>query len=215
MTEAMLGAARRAAPALHWEGRTARGAPPAIQGAEDGEAARPHLLREVRAAAEHGASGILVGCFDDTALHTAARSVACPVIGIGQAAFHHCALRQWRFSVVTTMPVSIPVIETNIAGYGLDGHLARVRASGVPVLDLETARDLATVRIVEEAVAAIREDGIDAVILGCAGMVNVIAALRSTLSIPVVDPVEAAAGCLPWLLGPVPDRREPQLNASQ
>ena len=204
MTDAMLSAVRTAAPGLAWQGRTAHGAPPAIQGAADGEAAAPHLLREIAAAADDGATGIVVGCFDDTALAQAAASVACPVIGIGQAAFHYCALRNWRFSVVTTLPISIPVIEANIGGYGLSGHLGRVRASGVPVLDLETARDLATVRIVEEAKAAVREDAIDAVILGCAGMVNVIAALRASLSIPVVDPVEAAAGCLVWMQAPGP-----------
>ena len=197
MTEAMLSAARAFRPGLEFEGWTSRLGPPSIQGAEDGALATPPLLDLVRQA--DGAEGIVIGCFDDTALEEAAKIADCPVIGIGQAAFHFCALRQLRFSVVTTMAVSVPVIERNIARYGLTGHCGRVRASGVPVLDLENDPKAACAPILSEATRACQEDGIDAVVLGCAGMVHVTAALREALPVPVIDPVEAAAGCMAWM----------------
>ncbi|MEC3861757.1 aspartate/glutamate racemase family protein [Mesobacterium sp. TK19101] len=200
MTDAMLGVAKRAAPALHWEGWTSFGGPPAIQRREDGEAASPPLLVRVREAAERRAAGIVIGCFDDTALEPAALSVPVPLIGIGQAAYHLCALRGWQFSVVTTLSVSVPVIEENIHRYGLAGLLGRVRASEVPVLALEDDPDGVIDRIAAEAGAAIAEDGIDAIVLGCAGMVRVVNGLRARLPVPVIDPVEAAAGCLEWLV---------------
>ena len=126
MTRAMTTAARQVAPELEFEGWTSRNGPAAIQGPEDGEAASGPLLDLVCKARD--AKGIIIGCFDDTALPEAAARVPCPVLGIGQAAFHYCALRQWRFGVVTTMAVSVPVIEENLARYGLAPLCANVRS---------------------------------------------------------------------------------------
>ena len=199
MTEAMLAAARAAAPHLSFEGWTSTDGPPAIQGEADGLAATEPLLALVEKAGAQGADGIVIGCFDDTALAAAASRVACPVIGIGQAAFHYCALRQWRFSAITTLSVSVPIIARNIGDYGLDGYLGRVRASEIPVLDLERDPQAATERLRAEAQRALTADAVSAVVLGCAGMVHVTAALRASLACPVVDPVECAAKAMAWL----------------
>lgn len=195
----MLEAARQLAPGITFEGWTSQAGPPSIEGPADGDAATPPLLELVQRAGAQGADGIIIGCFDDTGLAEAARLVPCPVIGIGQAAFHYAALRQWRFSVVTTLAISVPIIEDNIATYGLDRHLRRVRASEVPVLALEHDPDAAAHHILAEAKRAIDEDGIDGIVLGCAGMVRITALLRARLSCQVIDPVEAAIKCLLWL----------------
>lgn len=199
MTQTMLAAARAAAPRQTIEGWTSHRGPPAIQGPEDGAAAEIPLLDLVRKAVDEDADAIIIGCFDDTALRQAQRLAPCPVIGIGQAAFHACAMRGWRFGVVTTLSVSVPVIEDNIAAYGLSGACARVRASDVPVLDLERHPARATATILAEARTAIAKDGIDALVLGCAGMTRITEALRAALSVRIIDPVEAAVGCIPWL----------------
>ncbi|MEM6323114.1 MAG: aspartate/glutamate racemase family protein [Pseudomonadota bacterium] len=44
-----------------------------------------------------------------------------------------------------------------------------------------------------------RHDGIDAVVLGCAGMTAITRRLRAGLDLPVVDPIEEAVGCIAWL----------------
>jgi allantoin racemase len=206
MTEAMTAAAAAAAPSLRFEGWTNHDAPAAIQGEADGRAATPPLLKLVARAAGEGADGIIIGCFDDTGLAEAAASVACPVIGIGQAAYHFCAIRQRRFSVVTTLAVSIPVIEANIAGYGLAPWLGRVRASGVPVLALEADPAAAMSAIRQTARNAERDDGAQAVILGCAGMTHVAQDLRASLNCAVIEPVETAAVAMLWMLGARPPR---------
>jgi allantoin racemase len=141
MTEAMLRTARNAVPDAYFEGWTSRYGPPAIEGREDGDAATPHLLKLVRKASDAGAKVIVIGCFDDTGLDEARRIAACPVIGIGQAAYHMAALAGARFSVVTTLAVSVPVLEENVKSCGLGGNLVRVRASDVSVLDLELDAD--------------------------------------------------------------------------
>lgn len=52
-----------------------------------------------------------------------------------------------------------------------------------------------------EAQAASREDGIDPLVLGCAGMARVVREVRAAVTIPVIDPVATAAGCMGWLSG--------------
>ena len=200
MTEAMLSQARAAAPTVHFEGWTSHAGPPAIQGPEDGATAIPPLLDLVSAAIRSGAQGIIIGCFDDTGLPEAQRMASCPVLGIGQASYHYAALRDWRFSVVTTLEVSVPVIEDNIRTHNLAPYLGRVRASDVPVLALETDTDGASRLIAEESKRAAAEDGIDAVILGCAGMVQVIDDVGAALSIPAIDPVACTVRCMSWLI---------------
>ncbi|WP_425090911.1 aspartate/glutamate racemase family protein [Tropicimonas sp. S265A] len=200
MTQAMLEQARRSAPGLRFEGWTSHDGPPAIQGAGDGKAAAAPLLKLVSKASDANADGIIIGCFDDTALEEAANLADCPVIGIGQAAYHYAALRNWRFSVVTTLSASVPVIEANIERQGMLPFAAKVRASGVPVLALEQEPTHAALAIKEEALLAQQGDDIDAVILGCAGMVQVVEMVRESLAIETIDPVACAAKCLKWMV---------------
>ncbi|WP_136442619.1 aspartate/glutamate racemase family protein [Pacificoceanicola onchidii] len=200
MTQAMVQQAQRAVPGLAFEGWTSEEGPAAIQGPTDGDAASGPLLRLVEQASKAGAEGIIIGCFDDTALDEAARRAPCPVIGLGQATYHYAALRGWRFSVVTTLPVSVPILEANIARQGLTGFAARVRASDVPVLALEEDAAAAGAAVVAEALRAEQEDDISAVILGCAGMVQVLQQVDRALTLPVIDPVTCAARSMTWLL---------------
>lgn len=199
MTDAMVQMASQAAPDLDFTGWTSHQGPPAIQGPEDGEAATGPLLDLVAKANTDAAYGIIIGCFDDTALSRAAALASCPVIGIGQAAFHYAALRNWRFSVVTTLAVSVPIIEHNIAHFGLSRQLARVRASDVPVLDLEHDPETSAARILDEARSAQADDAVDAVVLGCAGMVTLTTQVQNAVDLQVIDPVVAAATCMRWL----------------
>lgn len=201
MTDAMVTAAERAAPSLRFDGWTSHDGPPAIEGRQDGAAATPPLLDLVARASEAGASGIVIGCFDDTGLSEAARIAACPVVGLGQASYHYAALRHWTFSVVTTLAVSVPVLEENIHRQGLSGYLSRVRASDVPVLALEADPAASGRSICKEALTAQAHDDVDAVILGCAGMVQVFEDVRQAATIETIDPVSCAARSFLWLQG--------------
>ncbi|MFZ3583525.1 aspartate/glutamate racemase family protein [Loktanella sp. DJP18] len=190
MTDTLLATARQKRPDARIEGWTSHDGPPAIQGPADGAACIPPMLRLVRQAADAGATTIIIGCFDDTGLAAARALVDCPVLGIGEAAYLKAA-QLGRFSVVTTMDVSIPVLATNIAALGLSARCVRIRASGVPVLDLETDPKTAIPRVLEQARAAVAEDDIDAIVLGCAGMVHV-AEAAAGFPVPLIDGLRAA-----------------------
>ena len=191
MTDAMVATARKIAPDAEVVGWTSTDGPPAIQGEQDGEAAVPPLLELVKKADEAGAKAIIIGCFDDTGLNAARALATCPVIGIGQAAYHLASLFGPRFSVVTTLAASIPVLTANVSQYGLDRNLVRIRASGVPVLALKDDRENATQQVKAEIRAAIQEDNINSVVLGCAGMVHIVEE-SDDISVKLIDSVQAA-----------------------
>ena len=97
MTQAMVETASKVGVKLI--GWTSLEGPAAIQGPEDGAACIPPLLTLVRKASDAGAKTIIIGCFDDTGLDAARNIASCPVIGIGQAAYHMAVLSARRFSV--------------------------------------------------------------------------------------------------------------------
>ncbi|GAA6179019.1 aspartate/glutamate racemase family protein [Shimia sp. NS0008-38b] len=191
MTDAMVETAKNTAPNAAIVGWTSSDGPAAIQGEKDGELAVPPLLKLVQKANDAGATTIIIGCFDDTGLDEARRLSTCPVIGIGQAAYHMASLYGRRFSVVTTLAVSVPVLAQNVEGYGLSHNVARIRASGVPVLALENNREAATQQVIGEIQRATQEDDIDCIVLGCAGMVH-ITNDNAAGSVRLIDGVQAA-----------------------
>lgn len=188
MTETVAIAARSVARTdTHITALNPQQGPAAIQGAEDGEAALPGLYALFeREAPRHDA--VIIACFDDTGLWELRRQVSMPVIGIGEAGYQCALLRGERFSVVTTLSASVPVLEANLHRYGYAARCVRVRASEVPVLALEDDRATAGQRISAEVERAFTEDGCDVVVLGCAGM----AGLDGPFAGPVIDGVRAA-----------------------
>ena len=79
------------------------------------------------------------------------------------------------------------------------GQTCNIRASEIPVLELEKNTFLAGKVVAQEALVAEQEDSVSAIILGCAGMVEVVDTVRSQLSTAVIDPVECAAQCMQWM----------------
>jgi allantoin racemase len=190
MTQAMVATAAKVG--IKVQGWTSHKGPPAIQGPEDGTACIPPLLRLVRRASDAGAKAIIIGCFDDTGLDQARLMADCPVIGIGQAAYHMAVLVSPRFSVVTTLAVSVPVLEQNIHAYGFKRQLARVRACDVPVLDLETDPIGTAPAVIAEINSAVTQDNVNTVVLGCAGMVHIPEIYENAGSVRLIDGVTSA-----------------------
>lgn len=164
--------------------------PPSIEGYYDEVFSIPGIIAEMAKAT--AVDAFVIACFDDTGLDAARCATEAPVIGIGEAAFHLATLVAGKFSVVTTLARSVPAIEHNLTKYGLASRCAKVRASDVPVLDLELPGSKANRRISAEIARAIAEDKAEAVVLGCAGMADLAHALSLEHGIPVLDGVACA-----------------------
>lgn len=166
--------------------------PVSIEGYYDEAFAIPGMLGRIAEADAAGADAHVIACFDDTGLDAARSLVAKPVVGIGEAAYHVASLIAGKFTVVTTLGRSIPVIEHNLVRYGLASRCARVRAAEVPVLSLEEPGSPAAARISAEIEAAKAEERAEAIVLGCAGMADLARRLSEAHGLPVVDGVAAA-----------------------
>jgi allantoin racemase len=164
--------------------------PPSIEGYYDEAFSVPGLIDEMRKTPDVDAH--VIACFDDTGLDAARCITDAPVIGIGEAAFHMAALVAGRFSVVTTLSCSVAAIEHNLTRYGLASRCGKVRASDVPVLDLEMAGSGARERISDEIRLALRDDRAEAIVLGCAGMTDLTSSLSDEHGVPVLDGVACA-----------------------
>lgn len=193
MTESIVATARSVMPEVDIVGLTNNDGPAAIQGKSDGDAAVPGMLNLLPKARRDGADVIVIACFDDTGLEEARTRAGCPVLGIGQSSFVMAQLLGLRFSVITSLAVSIPVIEENIHQQGFRGICASVRASGLPVLTIDEGGPDVIQRIVDEVEAAVAQDGAACAVLGCAGMARIEPELAARASIPVIEGVAASA----------------------
>jgi allantoin racemase len=193
MTEVIGAAARAAAsPGTEIVAVQPQSGPTSIEGVYDGALAVPGVIEEILRAEAAVADGHIIACFDDTGLDAARSAAHKPVIGIGEAAFHVASLVAHRFTVITTLPRSVPIIERNLAVTGLAGRCVRVRASDIPVLTLDNPKSDAQNRIAAIIATAIRDDAVDGIVLGCAGMAHLAEALSAAHGLPVIEGVSAA-----------------------
>jgi allantoin racemase len=194
-------AIRAAAPGTIIDAESARGTPVSIEGYNDEALAVPPMLDAIRAAEARGADATVIACFDDPGLFAAREVAAGPVIGICQAALQVASTIAARFSIVTTLPRSVPIIEDMVQAYGAGHRCRRVRSVNLPVLALEENPLEAEKRLKLEIRHAIERDGAEAVVLGCAGMGEMCAALQAETGIPVIDGVSAAVKMAEALVG--------------
>ena len=169
---------------------TAEYGPDSIEGYYDEVFSVPAMLDSVKAHPD--AAGVVVGCFDDTGVDAARCVTSAPVIGICQAAMQVASVISGSFTVVTTLGRSVPGLEHLARRYGYGDLCCKVRASGIPVLALENPALDARDRLRCEIRRALDEDGCEAIVLGCAGMVDMARSLSEELAVPVVEGVSAA-----------------------
>ena len=190
MTDKIAKAARAfARPDTEIVAASSQDGPASIQGFLDVAICVPGLLKEV---AQHkDLDAIVIACFDDTGLDAVRSLVSVPVLGIGEAAYHAASLIANKFSVITTLSRSVPGLENNLMRYGLAQKCACVRATEIPVLKLEEGDPATLDKIRLEIHASINEDKAEAIVLGCAGMADLVAQLSEEFGLPVIEGVSA------------------------
>lgn len=175
--------------------------PLSIEGYADESMSVPAMLDLIRWGEAQGIDAHVVACFDDPGLAAAREIAAGPVVGICQAAVQVATVIATRFSVVTTLSRSVPIIEDLVAAYGADARCRSVRCVEMPVLALEENPETTEARLVQEIEAARDHDRADAVILGCAGMSDLCRRLEDRTGVPMIDGVVAAVKFAEGLVG--------------
>tara|TARA_E500000178_G_C16964185_1_gene727552 strand:- start:808 stop:1461 length:654 start_codon:yes stop_codon:yes gene_type:complete len=172
--------------------------PRAIQGLKDNKIAEQGTIELAKA--NYSLDGIIIGCFDDTALEKCVGLISKPVIGLGQASYYMSHLKSGFFSVLTTMEDSVPIIQNNISRLGFNKWCLGVYASNLEVLALEYEQER-SVAILKERIKKITEfHGPHSIALGCAGMTKVFKALNKTGTAPLIDPIKASVSLMVALI---------------
>lgn len=191
MTETIASAGRAvAAPGTEIIAVTSRAGPVSIEGHYDEALSVVGLVDAIRE--EPAADAYVIACFGDPGLLAAREIADGPVLGIAEAAMHAASFVSTGFSVVTTLERTRIIAEHLVRNYGMEHHCRRVRATDIPVLELENPQSNCRALILEECERAIVEDKAGAIVLGCAGMADLTRFLEERLGVPVIDGVTAA-----------------------
>lgn len=144
--------------------------------------------------AAHGvADAVLLGCFGDPGIDAMRQLTGRPVIGLAEAAMHEAA-SLGRFSIVTGGAAWEPMLERLARGLGWQDALRAVHvveASGAQ-LAADPERAVALLR----GVCRRASEGVDAVILGGAGLAGMTAQIAPGIDVPLIDSASAGARAL-------------------
>jgi len=165
--------------------------PVSIEAAYDEAFAAPFIIEEVKKAEKEGYDAVSLDCAMDTVVRAARESVSIPVTSAGEASYLLAMGLCTNFSVITVLKSTVDAIKDNIRKYNLQGRVASVRYTRVPVLELQDEKK-AYGAILSEAKKAVEDDSAEAVALGCTGMSGYTKKLSRELGVPVIDPAVAS-----------------------
>lgn len=166
--------------------------PVSIEGHYDEAMSVVGLLEQVRQGEAAGVDGYVIACFGDPGLLAAREVARGPVIGIAEAAMHAASFISTGFSIVTTLSRTRIVAQQLVENYGMSRFCRNIRATDLPVLELEVEGSNARRIITEECRQALVEDRAGAIVLGCGGMADLATQIGQEIGAPVIDGVSAA-----------------------
>ena len=162
---------------------------------EAGYAVAAHAALDAWAAAvESGLrpQAVLIGCFGDPGLFALRGSSPSPVGGLAEAAFME-ASRYGRFAIVTGGERWKPMLQRLAQALGQDAALAGVHT--VAPTGAELAADPVSARALLAQACRDAADifGVQAVVLGGAGLAGMASEIQPAVGVPVIDSVLAGA----------------------
>ncbi|RMF70603.1 MAG: hydrogenase expression protein HupH [Alphaproteobacteria bacterium] len=146
-------------------------------------------------AEEEGFDAVIVDTVSDSGLAALRSRLAIPVVGPGQAALHLAAMLGHRFTILTMWDEWFPLYRKILSEYALWPRLASMRSIRTrPDLKelLAGKEEVVFAKLLDEAEAAIAEDGADVIVLGSTTMHQSHGHLAANLPVPVINPGVAA-----------------------
>lgn len=136
---------------------------------------------------------VVLACFGDPGLAALRELAAKPVVGMAEASILSACLLGGRFAIVTGGARWVPMLEEFVAAQGLGERLASVRAVSRTGAAIAANPAAALRELAATCLAAVEEDGAEAVILGGAGLAGLARRLQPLVPVPLIDSVVAAA----------------------
>ena len=162
--------------------------PVSIESVYDEALATPPTLELVRQANQEGYDAIVLACFSDPGLDAAKEISEIPVIGIEEATLHVAAMLGHKFSITTTGRNRVPTREIHVRLRNVETAYASALVMDMPVLEMDAQPEKAKARILALAREAIKAQGAEVIILGCAGLAGYAEDIERELGVVVLDP---------------------------
>jgi allantoin racemase len=141
--------------------------------------------------ARRDVDAFVIACYSDPGLHICREGTTKPVFGINACGVLTALARGDRFGVLAIKAQSIRRHIRYLRQMGLMERLAGERPLDMSVA--ETASGPQTLQKMIEAGRMLRDiDHADVIIMGCAGMARHRKPLEDALSLPIIDPTQAA-----------------------
>ena len=167
--------------------------PDSIECFVDEYLAVPGVLKEIiDGDKKEKADAFIIACFGDPGLQAAREITDKPVIGIAEAAILTAEILAPTFSILSVLDRSVKITEDLVFQYGAERRCKSVRSTGLSVLSFEEDQEAGLAALKREAELAVREDGAECILLGCAGFVDFVEQLQKDLGVPVLDGVVPA-----------------------
>ncbi len=146
----------------------------------------------------HGAGciGIIIAAFGDPGLEELRRRVSVPVTGICEASMLEAAEGGRRFSVATTTPDLLEIIDQQAARLGLAGQYRGTRCTAGDPRALTGNVQALNAALGEAVGQCFETDGAEAVIIGGGPLGQAAEALKGRFARPVLSPVASAVRAL-------------------
>jgi allantoin racemase len=162
--------------------------PVSIESVYDEALATPPTLELVRQANQEGYDAIVLACFSDPGLDAAKEISEIPVIGIEEATLHVAAMLGHKFSITTTGRNRVPTREIHVRLRNVETAYASALVMDMSVLEMDAQPEKAKARILALAREAIKAQGAEVIILGCAGLAGYAKDIERELGVVVLDP---------------------------
>jgi len=162
--------------------------PVSVESMYDETLAGAQILPLVQKANEEGYDAIILACFSDPGLDAAKEISDVLVLGIEETSLHVAAMLGHKFSITVGYPRRPPIREWHARLRGVENAYASCLVMNMSVLDMHAKPAEAKARILELGRRAVQEEGVEVIILGCAGLSGYAEDLERELGVTVVDP---------------------------
>jgi allantoin racemase len=143
-------------------------------------------------AAAGGADAVILACFGDPGLAALREVETVPVVGMAEAACLTAAENGRRFAIVTGGYAWVPMLNEFVAGIGLAGQLAGVRAVAPTGGEIAADPEASAALLAKACRDVAKETHADVVILGGAGLAGIAPQVAAAAGVPVIDALAAS-----------------------
>ena len=162
----------------------------------------PGVLTEiVKGDREENVDAYIIACFGDPGLHAAKEITNKPVVGIAEAGIAVAKMISPNFSIITVLDRSVETVNDMVHMHGAQKFCRSIRSTGLGVLEFDKDKESGLEALRYQSELAIKEDGAECILLGCAGFTGFVEDLRNQLGVPIYDGVAPAVKMAEALYG--------------